>query len=89
MTHEHPTPPPMEAHRGVWVFLEARNGALRDVSVQLIGEARRIPDKRGTQRTGMRPGWKVEPLARSAIQFGCDRVLLVEDPRLEFYTSRP
>ncbi len=89
MTHEHPTPPPMEAHRGVWVFLEARNGALRDVSVQLIGEARRIADKRGTQLTGILPGWKVEPLARAAIEFGCDRVILVEDARLEFYTSRP
>ena len=89
MTHAHPTPPPMEAHRGVWVFLEARNGALRDVSVQLIGEARRIADKRGTELTGILPGWKVEPLARPAIEFGCDRVILVEDPRLEFYTSRP
>ncbi len=89
MTHAHPTPPPMEAHRGVWVFLEARNGALRDVSVQLIGEARRIADKRGTELTGILPGWKVESLARQAIESGCDRVIVVEDPRLEFYTSRP
>ena len=89
MTHGHPIPPPMDAHRGVWVFLEARNGALRDVSVQLIGEARRIADKRGAQLTGILPGWKVEPLARSAIEYGCDRVILVEDPRLEVYTSRP
>ncbi len=89
MSHGHPTPPAMEAHRGVWVFLEARNGALRDVSVQLIGEARRIADKRGTDLTGILPGWKVEPLARQAIECGCDRVILVEDPRLEFYTSRP
>ncbi len=89
MSHEHPTPPPMASHQGVWVFLEARNGALRDVSVQLIGEARRIADKRGTDLTGILPGWKVEPLARLAIEYGCDRVLLVEDPRLEFYTSRP
>jgi electron transfer flavoprotein alpha subunit len=89
VTHAHPTPPPMEAHRGIWVFLEARNGALRDVSLQLIGEARRIADKRGTHLTGILPGWKVEPLARSAIEFGCDRVILVEDPRLEVYTSRP
>lgn len=89
MSHAHPTPPPMEAHRGIWVFLEARNGALRDVSVQLIGEARRIADKRGTQLTGILPGWKVEPLARRAIEFGCDRVILVEEPRLEVYTSRP
>ncbi len=88
MTHEHPKPP-MDAHRGIWVFLEARNGALRDVSVQLIGEARRIADRRGTDLTGILPGWRVEPLARLAIEYGCDRVLLVEDPRLEFYTSRP
>ncbi len=89
MTHEHPTPPAMEAHKGIWVFLEARNGALRDVSVQLIGEARRIADKRGTDLTGILPGWKVEPLTRQAIECGCDRVILVEDPRLEYYTSRP
>jgi electron transfer flavoprotein alpha subunit len=71
------------------VFLEARNGALRDVSVQLIGEARRIADKRGTDLTGILPGWKVEHLTRQAIECGCDRVILVEEPRLEFYTSRP
>jgi electron transfer flavoprotein alpha subunit len=59
------------------------------VSVQLIGEARRIADKRGTQLTGILPGGKVESLARPAIKFGCDRVILVEDPRLEVYTSRP
>lgn len=59
------------------------------MSLQLIGEARRIADKRGTSLTGILPGWKVEGLARQAIECGCDRVLLVEDPRLEFYTSRP
>jgi electron transfer flavoprotein alpha subunit len=89
MTHAHPTPPPADAHRGIWVFLEARNGALRDVSVQLLGEARRIADRRGAELTGILPGWHVEHLTRQAIGCGCDRVILVEDPRLEFYTSRP
>jgi len=89
VSEAHPAPPPMEAHRDVWVFLEARNGALRDVSIQLIGEARRIADKRGARLCGVLPGWKVEPLAREAIEHGVDRVYLVEDPRLETYTSRP
>jgi electron transfer flavoprotein alpha subunit len=91
MTHpdEHPAAPPLEAHRGIWVFLEARNGQLRDVSIQLIGEARRIADKMGQDLAGILPGWHVEPLAREAIEFGCDRVHVVEDPRLEPYTSRP
>lgn len=77
------------AHEGVWVFIEARRGALRDVSVQLIGEARRIADRRRTVLSGVLPGWKVEGLARRAIEYGLDRVYLVENPRLETYLSRP
>lgn len=89
MSEAHPTPPPMEAHKDVWVFLEARNGGLRDVSIQLIGEARRIADKRRARLCGVLPGWKVEPLAHEALEYGVDRVYLVENPRLETYTSRP
>lgn len=73
----------------MWVFLEARKGRLRDVSAQLIGEARRIADRRGALLTGILPGHRVEPLARHAIGYGLDRVILVEDPRLEMYRSRP
>ena len=79
----------LSAYRGVWVFLEARRGALRDVSLQLLSVARKIADLRKTELSGVLPGWKVEPLAREAIEHGADRVYLVEDPRLEPYTSRP
>ncbi len=76
-------------YEGVWVFVEARRGALRDVSIQLVGEARRIADKKGAVLSGVLPGWNVEGLAREAIEYGLDRVYLVEDPRLETYLSRP
>jgi len=78
-------PPPS----GVWVFLEARRGALRDVSIQLIGEGRRIADKKKAILSGVLPGWEVEHLAREAVEYGVDDVFLVEDPRLETYLSRP
>ena len=76
-------------YRGVWVFLEARKGALREVSRQLLGEARRLADIRRSDVSGVLPGWNVEPLAREATEYGADRVYLVEDRRLETYTSRP
>ncbi|MBI4416639.1 MAG: electron transfer flavoprotein subunit alpha/FixB family protein [Euryarchaeota archaeon] len=76
-------------YKGVWVFLEARQGTLRDVSLQLLGEARRLADLRGTDVSGVLPGHAVEPLAREAIEYGADRVYLVEDPRLASYRSRP
>src|SRR2546426_4207336 len=75
--------------RGVWVFLEGRKGVLRDVSVQLIGEGRRIADRRGVPLTGVLPGHEVEDLARHAIGYGLDNVIVVDHPLLEIYRSRP
>ncbi len=75
--------------RGVWVFLEHRKHGLRDVSVQLIGEGRRLADLRGTALTGILLGRDVAALARDAIGYGLDRVVVVEHPLLEIYRSRP
>lgn len=80
---------PEQASRGVWVFVEARRGALRDISIQLIGEGRRIADRMKTQLSGVMPGWKLDGLAQEAIEYGLDRVYVVEDQRLENYLSRP
>jgi len=74
---------------GVWVFLEGRKHILRDVSIQLIGEGRRIADRRGAHLTGILPGHSVENLARQAIGYGLDRVIVVDRPVLEIYQSRP
>jgi len=75
--------------QGVWVFLEQRKGSLRDVSVQLIGEGRRIADKRRTTLTGVLQGHHVEVIARGAVGYGLDRVIVVDNPVLEIYRSRP
>src|SRR5947199_80926 len=75
--------------RGVWVFLEHRKQGLRDVSVQLIGEGRRLADLRGAALTGVLLGDGVDELAKYAIGYGLDRVLVVNDPILEIYRSRP
>ena len=65
MTGIHHNPLEGKPHfKGVWVFLEGRKGALRDVSIQLIGEGRRLADRRGVPLTGVLPGHDVEELAR-------------------------
>ncbi len=76
-------------YRGVWVFLEARHGKLREVSLQLLGEARRLADLRSTDVSSVLPGHLVEPHAQEAFEYGADRVYLVEDARLASYRSRP
>lgn len=75
--------------RGVWVFLEHRKHDVRDVSVQLVGEGRRLADLRGAPLTGILPGHDVDGLARRAVGYGLDRVVVVDDPILGIYRSRP
>src|SRR5881296_1070031 len=75
--------------QGVWVFLEHRKQGLRDVSVQLIGEGRRLADLRNTTLTGVLLGNRVDDLATYALGYGLDRVIVVNDPLLEIYRSRP
>ena len=90
MTGIHHNPLEGKSHfRGVWVFLEGRKGTLRDVSVQLIGEGRRLADRRGVPLSGVLPGHDVGELARHAIGYGLDRVIVVDHPLLEIYRSRP
>ena len=88
MTDAHPLEDKSHFH-GVWVFLEHRKLGLRDVSTQLIGEGRRLADIRGTTLTGVLPGHGVDDLAKHAIGYGLDRVIVVDDPILETYASRP
>ncbi len=76
-------------YRGVWIFLEQRRGQLRDVSTQLIGEGRRLAERLGVELTGVLLGTGVAELAREAVEYGLDRVILVEHDLLDIYTSRP
>lgn len=81
----------MEAgeYRGVMVFLEHRKNKLRNASIQLIGEGRRLADILKQELSGAILGKGVENLAEEAIQYGCDKVHYIEHDLLEHYAPRP
>ena len=47
---------------GVWVFAEQREGQLQKVSLELLGEGRKIADKLGSKLTALLIGNKVQNL---------------------------
>jgi len=71
----------------VWVFAEQEDGALHDVSLELCGKARELADRLGVGVGAVLPGDRVEPLAKSLVAHGADRVYLVEDRRLAHYQT--
>ncbi|MBC7364257.1 MAG: 4Fe-4S binding protein [Candidatus Aminicenantes bacterium] len=78
-----------DEYNGVWVWVEQLNGQASSISWEMMGEGRKLADKRGTILTACVLGYEAEPLAKQAIAYGADRVFLVDDPTLKVYRTDP
>ncbi len=76
-----------ENFHGVWVYCEQRLGKLMPTDLELISEGRRLADELGTELCGLLLGDEVEELAKELGGYGADRVFVVNDPLLHYYTT--
>jgi len=74
-------------YKGVWVFAEQREGELQKVSLEILGEGRRIADELGVKLTALLLGNNIEALAKTLAEHGADEVLVADDKNLEHYTT--
>ncbi|MFT8349312.1 electron transfer flavoprotein subunit alpha/FixB family protein [Clostridium saccharoperbutylacetonicum] len=74
-------------YKGVWVFAEQREGQLQKVSLELLGEGRRIADELGVKLTALLLGNNIEALSKALAEHGADEVLVADDKNLEHYTT--
>lgn len=72
---------------GVWVFAEQREGVLQKVSLEILGEGRKIADKLGVKLTALLLGHNISGLADNLGKHGADEVLVIDNPLLENYTT--
>ncbi len=75
--------------QGVWVWVEQFEGRMGDISVEMLGQGRRLADARETTLSACILGHNVGKLADEAIAFGADRVFLCDDPLLAVYRTTP
>ncbi|MEG1483253.1 electron transfer flavoprotein subunit alpha/FixB family protein [Clostridium sp.] len=74
-------------YNGVWVFAEQRGGELQKVSLEILGEGRKIADKLGVKLTALLLGDNVKALAEELGTHGADEVLVAESELLKNYTT--
>jgi len=75
--------------KGVYVFIEQREGTVQNVALELLGKARELADKLGEEVVGILPGYKFTDQAQKCVEYGADRVLVIDAPELEAYTTEP
>jgi electron transfer flavoprotein alpha subunit/NAD-dependent dihydropyrimidine dehydrogenase PreA subunit len=79
----------LAAYSGVWVWVEQFNGQTGNISLEMLGQGRKLADSRKVALTACVLGHNMEHIAREAISFGADRVFLVDDESLTSYTTAP
>ncbi|MDE1854177.1 MAG: electron transfer flavoprotein subunit alpha/FixB family protein [Thaumarchaeota archaeon] len=74
-----------EQSTGVWVYLQHSKGDLTKDSLELISAGRGVADKLQQKLVGVLIGSGVQELAKKAVEYGADSVLLVDSPALQVY----
>ena len=76
-------------NKDIFVVIEQRSGAIQKVSIELIGEASKLAAELGEGVVAVLAGHQVAGLADTLIQYGANKVLVVDHPVLEHYTTEP
>ena len=85
-------PEHLKAYKHVWVAIEYEHGQIHPVSLELLGEGRKLADKRGVELCAVLMGSEREALAAAAtvcFEHGADVVYLVVNDVLAQYRNEP
>lgn len=78
----------IEDYKDIWVFCEQREGKLMSTDIELISEGRKLADERGAKLVGLLLGGNgIADAARELGGYGADKVYVIEDEKLDVYTT--
>ncbi len=79
----------IEKYKGVWVFGEQKRGVVQPVVYELLGKARELADKLGTEVGCVLLGHNVKDNTKDLIHRGADTIYVVDVPKLEHFLDEP
>ncbi len=77
----------LSSYKGVWVFAEQHKGNIASVSLELLGEGRKLADKKKAKLSAVFIGSGIKGKAKDLIAHGADIVYLADDPALKDFND--
>ncbi|HHI5796738.1 electron transfer flavoprotein subunit alpha/FixB family protein [Clostridioides difficile] len=74
-------------YNGVWVIGEQREGKINPVTIELIGEGRKLADQLGKELEVVIAGYEVEKEVEELLHYSVDKVYYINDPLLKDFTT--
>lgn len=81
--------PDIKAYKGIWVFIEQKNGKVQSVAYELLGKAQELAKKLQCQVSGVLIGNNMDDQLDELIWRGADNIYLVEAPELANFQDEP
>jgi len=76
-------------YKGVWVFIEQKNGAAAAVGWELLGAGADLAKTLDVELSAVVIGDKVEHLCQEAFIYGAAKAYLMDDPVFHYYRTEP
>lgn len=76
-----------EEYKNIWVYLEAKDGKLKNVGLELLNPGRQLADSTNEKLVGILIGDGVASLASTVIAHGADSVIVVDAPEYSWYET--
>ena len=79
----------LEEYKGVYIYAQQVDNKLSDIAFELVGKAKELAADLNTEVTAVLLGSNVKALATELGEYGADKVIVVDNPALETYTTEP
>jgi electron transfer flavoprotein alpha subunit len=81
--------PDIKDYKGIWVFIEQKNGKVQSVSYELLGKARELAKKLSCQVSAVLIGNNLDDQLDELGWRGADNIYLVEAPEIANFQDEP
>jgi electron transfer flavoprotein alpha subunit len=78
-----------DAFKNVWVYIEINDGVIANVSLELLGEGRRLAEKLGSELCGVMIGDNPQVLVSEIFEYGADKTYIISGEVFARYRSHP
>ncbi len=79
----------LKEYKGIWIFAEQQEGKVQEVALELLGKARDLSEKLGSEVSAVLLGDGIKDEAQKLISHGADKVYVVQDPMLKEFLDEP
>lgn len=80
---------PEEQFKDIWVFAEQKKGIVQSVVYELLGEGKKLSQKRNQKLAAVLLGENIKQEAQKLIERGADKVYVIDSPHLKNYQDEP